>query len=296
MIAIRLYAATAVRLAITRDGASLAGGVENKDSKTFDEGTTKMAMQRTQSTTSWLWISVIALVVSLAGGWLRPQAVAAQSANPAPTRTITVVGEGKVRVQPDLARVTFGAEVLRPSVKEALAENKKAIEAILTALQVQKIAEKDIQTTGFSINAERYGPDGPLPDDQINYRVSNNVTVVIRDLENIGAVIDAAVEAGANNIYGIEFNVAQPSQFKSQVRQSAIADAKAKATELAQLTEVTIGKVVSVSEIVNNGGYFQANYSQLGLGGGAAPAPTSPISPGELEIAMQLQVTYEIAE
>lgn len=256
-----------------------------------------MTKQQPLERTSWLWLVLSALLIGLAGWWAMPSAAQAQDNGAASVRTITVIGEGKVRVQPDIARVTFGAEVLRPSVKEALEANKQAIESVLAALRSLKIAEKDIQTTGFSINAERYGPDGPLPDDKINYRVSNNVTVLIRDLENIGSVIDAAVEAGANNIYGIEFNLAQPSKFKSEVRASAVADAKAKAEELAQLTGVTVGKVMSVSEVVGGGGFFPSNYQQFGLGGGAAPAvaPTS-ISPGELEIAMQLQVTYTISE
>jgi uncharacterized protein len=256
-----------------------------------------MTMQLSTKNFSWLWLALSALIIGLASWGATPSAAQAQSPSTAPLRTITVIGEGKIRVQPDIARVTFGAEVLRPSVKEALEANKQAIESVLAALRTLKIAEKDIQTTGFSINAERYGPDGPLPDDKINYRVSNNVTVLIRDLENIGGVIDAAVEAGANNIYGIEFNVAQPSKFKSEVRQNAVADAKAKAEELAQLTGVAVGEVMSVSEVVGGGGFYPSNYQQFGLGGGATPAlaPTS-ISPGELEIAMQLQVTYAISE
>ncbi|MEZ4729320.1 MAG: SIMPL domain-containing protein [Caldilineaceae bacterium] len=211
-------------------------------------------------------------------------------------RTITVVGEGKVTIKPDTARAQIGVEVMKQSVKEASEANKATLEAVLAALQAQGIAEEDIQTSSFSIYAERYGPEGPLPENQTNYRVSNNVTVVIRDLDKVGTVLDAAIEAGANNIYGVEFGLDDPTTLKAEARQSAIADARAKATELAELNDVAVGNVVSVSEVIGgNGGYYNvSNFNQFdrGMGGGGA----TPVSPGELELALQLQVVYAIAE
>lgn len=221
-------------------------------------------------------------------------AVKAQATTATPGRTITVVGEGKVSIEPDVARANFGVEVVRPTVREALDLNDQTMDAVLTALAEQGIAEEDIQTTGFSIYAERFGPQGPLPEDQVNYRVSNSVMVVIRDLENIAGVVDAAVEAGANNIYGIEFRVDDSSAQESEARAGAIEDARAKAEELAGLTGVTVGEVVSVSEVIASGGYISSNFAQeRGMGGGGG---ATPISPGQLELLMQLQVTYAIAE
>lgn len=252
---------------------------------------------RTTKLFAALSLFALMLVGGLAAGiaqWAIASPVAQAQANTT-DRTITVVGEGTVRIQPDVARANFGVEVISPSVREALDENQATMDAVLTTLQELGIEERDIQTTGFSIFAERYGPEGPLPPDQVNYRVSNNVTVVIRNLENVGNVIDATVEAGANNIYGIEFRLDDPSTRESEARASAIEDAEAKATELAELTGVSVGPVVSVSEVIASGGYFSSNFaqaSQLGLGGGGA----TPISPGELELTMQLQVTYAITE
>lgn len=220
----------------------------------------------------------------------------AQAAGTIPTlpRTITVVGEGKVTIQPDIARAQIGVEVVKTSVKEASDANKAALEAVLAALKAQGIADEDIQTSGFSIFAERYGTDGPLPEEQVNYRVSNNVSVVIRELDKVGAILDAAIEAGANNIYGIEFSLEDPSTFESEARQSAIADARAKAEELAELNGVTAGDVVSVSEVIGNGGgYYNSNFAEVSraMGGGG-----TPVSPGQLDLTMQLQVVYSIAE
>ncbi|HMN28924.1 MAG TPA: SIMPL domain-containing protein [Caldilineaceae bacterium] len=227
--------------------------------------------------------------------WLAETPIAkAQAASPVVGRTITVVGEGKVKIQPDIARANFGVEVVRPSVREALDQNKETMDAVLAALQEQGIAEEDIQTTGFSIYAERFGPQGPLPEDQVNYRVSNNVTVVIRDLASVGTVVDAAVEAGANNIYGIDFRVDEPGQLESEARQNAVTDAEAKAAELAELNGVSVGEVVSISEVISSGSYYSGNFAQpIGLGGGGG---ATPISPGQLELVMQLMITYAIAE
>jgi uncharacterized protein YggE len=240
----------------------------------------------------------LAAVVTVSGFALQSaspltQPVQAQSVPAAPARTITVVGEGKVNIEPDVAQVNFGVEVLAPSVREALDENSATMDGVLAALQAQGIAEEDIQTSGFSIYAERYGPQGPLPEDEVNYRVNNNVLVKIRDLESIGAVVDAAVEAGANNIYGIEFRVDDPSVLESDARRAAIEDAQAKAAELAELTGTTVGQVVSVSEIIGAGLYSPsfAVYDRA-MGGGAA----APIAPGQLELTMQIQVTYALGE
>lgn len=255
-------------------------------------------LQRSLRTMSALALIGAVLVGALAFGatnwWAAAPVVNAQAPTAAPGRTITVVGQGKVRIQPDVARANFGVEVVKPSVREALDENQTVMDEVLAALEEQGIAENDIQTTGFTIYAERFGPTGPLPEDQVNYRVSNNVNVVIRDLENVGNVIDAAVEAGANNIYGIEFRIDDPSELESEARRSAVEDAEARAAELAELTGVSVGEVVSISEVIASGGYISSNFAmQVGLGGGGG---ATPISPGELELIMQLQVTYAIAE
>lgn len=220
--------------------------------------------------------------VALRPAWSPVSVAQAQSAPTTANRTITVVGEGKVSISPDIARAQIGVEVMMPSVKEASDANKELLDAVLAALAAQGIAEEDIQTSGFSVYAERFGPEGPLPADQTNYRVSNNVSVVVRDLATLGDVLDAAIEAGANNIYGVEFSLDDPSTIESEARQSAVEDARAKAEELAELTGVTAGDVVSISEVVGNGGgYYTSNFAEMSraMGGGS-----TPISPGQLEL------------
>ncbi|MCC6167102.1 MAG: SIMPL domain-containing protein [Caldilineaceae bacterium] len=237
-----------------------------------------------------------AIFLSAGAGWVNVPAVEAQESQPVISatvnRAITVVGEGKMSIEPDIARMTIGVETVKNTVKEASAGNKTTVEAVLAALKAQGIEKKDIQTSGFSIYAERFGPEGPLAEGDVRYRVSNNVMVVIRNLENVGTILDAAVEAGANNIYGVEFALDDPSAIESDARAKAIADARTKAEDIAGLSEVTLGQVLSVSEVIGSGGGFYAgNFAEQSRGGGGAP-----IQPGQLELVMQLQVVYAIGE
>ena len=239
-----------------------------------------------------------ALVVGGASGWFATPEAHAQAVQPpaAAAGTITVVGEGKVTLKPDVARVTIGVETVSTSVQEATAGNNAKVEAVLDAQEAAGIDEDDMRTTGYSVYADRYGPEGMLADSDVRYRVSNNVSVTIRDLDSVGSILDVAVEAGANNIYGIEFALDDPKIAESDARSAAIANAQAKAAELAELTGIDLGRVVGISEIVGaGGGYYAGNFAEtarMGLGGGGG----APIAPGQLDLVMQLQVTFAIAE
>jgi uncharacterized protein YggE len=207
-------------------------------------------------------------------------------------RTITVVGEGSVKIKPDVAQANIGVEVVEPTVKEASRGARDTMEAVLKALTEQGVDEKDIQTSGFSVWTERpYGPEGPS--DEVLYHVSNQVAVTVRDLDTVGTVLDAAIEAGANNIYGVTFSLADPSQVESRARKEAVANAQAKAQELATLNDVEVGDVVSVSEVIGGrGGYYTSVVRETavaGMGGGGGP-----IAPGELELTLQLEIVYTV--
>jgi hypothetical protein len=238
------------------------------------------------------WSLVIAIVAFATLRVVPPTPALAADDHSAFTKSITVVGEGKTKIKPDIARVNIGVEVLRPSVLEASKANKEQVDAVLKALTSKGVADKDIQTSGFSVYAERYGSEGPLPEDKVNYRVSNNVTVVIRDLDKLGEILDAAIESGANNIYGVDFSVESPKAAQSEARKLAIDDARAKAEELAKLTGVGVGEVLTVSEIIGSVGYMSANVFPVaqGLGGGGGPA----ITPGTLEVSVSIQVSYAL--
>jgi uncharacterized protein YggE len=230
------------------------------------------------------------LVIGLVGF---SQPVAAAQTPPAvpAERSITVVGEGKVRVKPDIAQAGIGVEVINVDVKQASDEAAATMQKILDALIAQGVAENDIQTSYFNIWVERpYSPDGSQSGQTI-YHVSNTVNVTIRDLSKVTTTLGAAIEAGANTINSITFNIADPAEPQSQARQQAVDDAQAKAQELAGLNGVTLGEVVQVSEVVQGAMplFDTASYAQ-GVGGGGV----GPISPGEIEVTVRLQVSYAI--
>ena len=142
-----------------------------------------------------------------------------------------------------LATAVMLVEVMRSDTRFHPGER----EAVLAALREQGVADTDMTTSSYSVYAERYGSDGPLPNDQVRYRVSNNVTVLVRDLDALGTVLDAAVVAGANNIYGVEFLLDDPTAARSEARGLAVANAQATAVELAELNGLAVGNVISIS-------------------------------------------------
>lgn len=250
----------------------------------------------------WIGLTVaVLLTVALGGAWLWGQAgvgeVVAQDTEAetgySPSQIITVVGQGSATVEPDIARVTVGVETSAVTIAEAVAENEAQMESILAALSEAGIADRDIQTTNFSISLDRYPEPMPRTDEgqaEPVYRVSNMINVTIRDLDQVGAVLDAVIEAGANNIWGVSFTVDDPSEAQAEARADAVANARERAEALAELSGVELGPVMSVSEVVSGGGIPMAYDAvvERAAGGGTS------ISPGELEIGYQVQVSYFI--
>jgi uncharacterized protein len=205
-------------------------------------------------------------------------------------RTITVVGEGQISAAPDIAQIIIGVQVSDPDVQVATGQATDDMESLLAALKGEGIAEKDIQTSYYNLYVDRpYGPQGP--GGEALYQVSNNVQVTIRNLSRLSQIMKAAIEAGANNISGPTFNLADPSGLRTEARQNAVNDALATATELAELNGVAVGQVVSISEVITSGAYYVSEVASAayGLGGGG-----DVISPGEVNVSVQLEITYEI--
>jgi uncharacterized protein YggE len=205
-------------------------------------------------------------------------------------RQITVVGEGKARISPDIAQVNIGVDIVAPTVKEASQQSREVMEKVQSALKDAGVEAQDIQTSSYNIYVERDYQGGD-PQQVLSYHFSTTFMVTIRDVKKAGPVLDAAVEAGANNIYGVTFTVDDPNKAQAEARAKAVKDAGAKAQELAKLTKVKVGQVIAVSEVIGYGlpgvGYETA---AMGMGGGGA----GPVEPGQLEYTVQIQVTYAI--
>jgi hypothetical protein len=222
------------------------------------------------------------------------QASELQQPNDMFARTITVVGEGKVEAAPDIAVVQIGVQVIDADVKEATGRAAEAMNSLLAALKGEGVAEKDIQTSYYSVYVERpYDAQGPS--DQVQYQVSNNMQVTIRELDRVTEILGVAIESGANSINSVEFRLSDTSDLQSEARAEAVDKAQDKAEELAELNGVAVGEVVRISEVVDQGAYFVSEQSyaaaDTGFGGGAGP-----ISPGDVTVTAQLQITYAILQ
>jgi len=204
---------------------------------------------------------------------------------------VWVTGQGKVAAVPDIATLRLGVEAQQASVAEAQTQAAEAMERVMGALTDNGVAEKDIQTQYFSIRQVTKWDRETEEETVIGYRVSHLVTAKIRDIDKAGFIIDAVAEAGGDltRIDSISFSVADPSDYYEEAREEAMAEAKAKAEQLAKLAGVTLGKPTYISEGIQVPPITRgAIYEEA--------VPTTPISPGEIEVSLTVQVVYAILD
>jgi uncharacterized protein YggE len=163
-------------------------------------------------------------------------------------RTITVSATGIAEAEPDQARITSGVSTEAPSAREALNGNSDAMNKVIAALKAKGIDAKDIQTASFNVEPVMdYSKDGEPPKLK-GYRVSNQVVVFVRDLDNLGAVLDDLVSAGANQVQGLSFEVSKAETLKDEARKDAVANALRRAKLLAAASGAEVGQILQISE------------------------------------------------
>ncbi|MDY6911121.1 MAG: SIMPL domain-containing protein [Chloroflexota bacterium] len=208
---------------------------------------------------------------------------------------IWVDGQGKVSVPTDIAVLSLGVEAQAATVSEARTQAAEAMEKMMTSLKESGIAEKEIQTHSFRISQVTRWDRETEEEKVTGYRVTNMVNAKVRELGEIGSIIDAITEAGGDltRIRSIDFTVEDPTPYYTEAREKAFADAEAKAQQLADLAGVTLGKVTFVSE---SSGYYPTPIAvpMPKIAGGASMEMTTSISPGEQEISLGVQVAYTI--
>ena len=232
---------------------------------------------------SLIFISVLVLGILAA---CTPGAAPAASEN---LRSMNVSGTGRVTIVPDMATINIGVRTEADAVSDALEGNTTQANAIADILQEMGVAEEDIQTSNFNVYpSERYDPMTGQVEGRY-FVVENTVTVTVRDLPQLGNILSAVVEAGANNIYGINFSVDDREAALAEARQLAIEDAQAKAQAIAEEAGVALGDLVNISVSSSDMPitYYDAK-------GGAYSEAAAPIAAGTLSIVMQAYLTYEI--
>lgn len=206
---------------------------------------------------------------------------------------IWVTGEGKVTVTPDLAIIPVGIQAQAQSVAEAQAQANEAMNKVMAVLTTNGIAEEDIQTQYFNIQQlTRWNYD---KEELViyGYQVTNMVTVKIRDMAKPGTIIDAVSAAGGDliRINSIQFTVEDPTNYYDEAREKAVANAEDAAKQLADLTGVKLGKPIYISV---SGVYSPQTPIYRDDKISPEAGSSTPISAGELEISLTVQVTYAI--
>ena len=201
---------------------------------------------------------------------------------------IRVTGTATITAEPDIATTDVGVQTYHSEVDEAVAENNRKIGASISALRQEGIAEEDMQTSQFSIYPQRDYANN-RPNEIIGYQVNNMLSVTLRDLDAIGETLQAAIDAGANSINGVNFTVEDSTALRDEARAEAVRDARRRAEIMAEAAEIQLGSVIYISEMSYPGPVMmRAEYDEAAVGSGV------PIEPGELELTISVEVTFDI--
>lgn len=209
------------------------------------------------------------------------------------SRSIHVTGSGSVTGEPDIATLYLGVSVEKKSVEAAREEAASAMTAVIESLKANNIAENDIQTENFSIYPQYdYTDEGRV---LRGYRVNNTVNTTVRELESLSDIIDDAIGAGGDIVVvnSIQFMIEDPTPLQAQARTLAVENAKAKARTLAEASDVTLGKPITISETTYTVGPPIAYAESAEFAADMARSAT-PIEAGELTVTINVTIVYEI--
>lgn len=209
------------------------------------------------------------------------------------TNGLWVVGTGEASADPEVARITFGVDLRGEAPGALVDEGSRKNDAAISALRQMGVAEDDIKTIGYSLWVETvHDPDTGMPTGEVIYHVSHQTQATVYELDSVGDILAALVEAGVNTISEVSFSVDEPQALIEQARQAALQDAQERAQRMAEGLAIALGKPVLVTE----GGASIPVSARGGVGGGGAIAEMAApsISPGAFSVSVSVQVVYEI--
>lgn len=248
----------------------------------------------------------LSLIAAAALASASAQPVLAQQTDIVPAITaghtlLTVNAQGSSTRTPDMAGYTAGVTTQGATASEAMSANSTQMSRVIAALKQAGVADKDIQTSNLSLNPiyaqPKRMPDGSYEDGQqriIGYQASNTVSVRQRKLADTGKVIDALVKAGANQVNGPNFMLAEPDAAQDEARVEAMKNARARADLYARAASLRVVRIVSISE---SGGYapMPVMYMRKEAMDVASAPPPPPVAAGELEMNVSVTVQFELA-
>jgi uncharacterized protein YggE len=235
--------------------------------------------------TDWMGAVMVGLAALGAAG--------AASADGERPRTITINASGSVEAEPDLADISLGVLTEAEKAGKAVADNAKAMSRVIEALKKAGIAAKDIATDQYAINpiyAHYKSASGGQSNRIDGFRVTNNATVVVRDVTRLGELIDLAAENGANQFRDIDFRVSGQDAKLDEARREAMANAIRRAKLYAEAAGIELGKVMTISEHVQ-GLPPQPRYRGREA---STMAAATPIEPGQQRLTVNVSVVWQL--
>lgn len=236
-----------------------------------------------------------AFVFAAFAGFATPMNAAAQTPPPPPLEAprgtlLQINADGSSEARPDLATINLGVTTEGQTAQAALQENARRMTALTQALRRAGVAERDIQTSNVSVHPQQQYREGQEPL-ITGYQANNTVNARVRNVNNLGRVIDAAVAAGGNTIHGVSFSHAEPEAQLDAARRDAIAEARRRADLYANALNMRVVRIVAVSE---GGGYSPPIPMSMMAARNMAQDASTPISPGEIETRASVSVTFEL--
>lgn len=238
----------------------------------------------------------VAFILAMAAG-LWASGTQAQVQGFEQPRQISVTGEGSAALAPDMAILSLTVMREAATAREALSANSDAMANIIAAMKSAGVASRDLQTSGLNIQPRYSYPQRNTPGETrklIGYEVRNSLTVRVRDLENVGAILDQSVSLGVNEGGGIVFDNDDPAQALKTARVNAVRDAREKAETLAMAAGVELGAVTQISEQS-----YSSRPTQMKLGAArmmSVEADSVPVEGGENTYRVNVHMTFAIAD
>lgn len=217
---------------------------------------------------------------------LAPPAEASRFAAQRPFPQVSVTGEGRMTAAPDMVEATAGVTTEAATSGEAAAANAKIMAQVVQAVRAAGIAEEDIRTARYAVEPVQVYPARRIT----GYRAANMVRLRIRNVENVAAVLDAVTAAGATDIASVEFTLAEPAAVADKAREAAFADAKRKASVYAQAAGAQLGRALGIGEPEMH------SPRPMAMRATAADSAATPVVPGEVEVQVRVQVTFELLQ
>lgn len=207
-------------------------------------------------------------------------------------KTISLTGAGIASATADQATLNLGVEVTKDTAGEAISENANLMAAVIEALKNQGISEEDIKTTNYNVYAQYdWKEDGR---ELVGYTVSNMVQVTVKDIDNVGNVIDVAGEAGSNSINGISFGLSEEkmAELKTAAYILALGDAQDKGDLIADTLGLTITGVQSVTENSYTPVRTYMEYAEAGMDMAVSSKAPTPIVSGDLSVSVNVHIVF----